>query len=238
MDRVHVMHQRRGIGGAKAAEAGLVERHRHRPRHLFGLCRAQRVAEMRGKVRARAPVVMAGERRGVGIGHLDRNQPQRAPLFRQQREKRLVAGIEPLHVARLEHKAALRTERVKPHDVRGRITQRLFAEDVQAPLQRRRDMGGMQRVGRGDHHCVQRLRQKRFGIRECRKTVAVGQMRAHHRRRVGDPAQVERVAQPDQVGKMLDLSDRARTDHADPQPVHSRPTRPHVAILVAIWFLA
>ena len=75
---------------------------------------------------------MADERPGIGIVHLDRDVAQRLGRAGQQPQRRLVAGVEPLHVADLQHLAGPVARGDHVVDVVDAIAERLFAEDVQA----------------------------------------------------------------------------------------------------------
>ena len=100
--RVDVVDQARAVGGGEAREQVARQRHRDRARHLLALHGPARARPGRASTSAaRRWRVVAHERPGVGVVDLDRDEAELVRAARQQPQGRLVARVEPLHVADL-----------------------------------------------------------------------------------------------------------------------------------------
>ena len=163
---------------------------------------------------------MTDERPGVGVVDLDRNVAKRLRGARQKPQRRLVAGIEALHVADLEHLAGAVACGDQLIDVSGGIGKRLLAEDMQVLRQSGKDMLLVQRVRRGDQHGVERLCEQAIETVECRDTVLRFDEAAHSCGRIEDAQNLKAALELEQVWNVLDLGNASRPDHADLYALH------------------
>ena len=103
---------------------------------------------------------------------------------------------------------------------------------MQAAGKGRLDMLQMEGVRRGHDHGVERPVQQFLDGRQRGHGKGLGDIGAGCRRRVADASEGKAVAEPQQIGDVLDLGDHARADHADAQNGHlslstaGRPPRP------------
>ncbi len=79
----------------------------------------------------------------------------------------------------------------------------------------------VERIRRGDHHGIERERQKILEAGVAGHAIVLGDEGAGHGRGIEAADELETVSEARKIGDVLDLGDAAATDDACPDPPHA-----------------